>query len=368
MLTRLRLINFRCFEVFEFEPSRRQLILGGNGSGKSSFMEALLGARRFVVGGDKVAQSFPLNSPTRWLDQPDQSIELEAALTEGRFRYQLIVESRGDPAQPCVAYEAVHCNGRLLFEFAEGQVRLYDDEFVLKTTYRFDQSRSGLSTITERRENKGLLEFKQWLSGLLCFRINPFHMSARAEREECDPRDDLGNIAAWYRHLERADPGRNANFLDSLRSALDSFNLLKLESAGEDARLLVAEFTQNSGKSVKFRFNELSDGQRCLICLYTILHFVLAKGGTVVLDEPDNFISLREIQPWLMAVTDMVDEGKGQALLISHHPELINQWAPSSGVQFVRDGLGPVRVVPFHGDGQSSLSPAELVARGWENG
>jgi ATPase subunit of ABC transporter with duplicated ATPase domains len=91
-------------------------------------------------------------------------------------------------------------------------------------------------------------------------------------------------------------------------------------------------------------------------------------GNTVVLDEPDNFVSLREIQPWLNAVSDAVEEGNGQILLISHHPELINQWAPNSGVRFVRDGIGPVRVEEFRGEPESALSPAELVARGWENG
>jgi len=106
----------------------------------------------------------------------------------------------------------------------------------------------------------------------------------------------------------------------------------------------------------------------CLICLYIILHFVIAKGGTVIIDEPEDFISLSEIQPWLMKVADVVDEKRGQVLLISHHPELINQWAPSHGVQFVRDGIGSVGVKPFHGDPDSSLPPAELVARGWERG
>jgi hypothetical protein len=77
---------------------------------------------------------------------------------------------------------------------------------------------------------------------------------------------------------------------------------------------------------------------------------------------------LPEIQPWLTALTDSVEEGHGQILLISHHPELINQWAPSHGVQFVRDGIGSVRVEQFHGDPDSSLPPAELVARGWERG
>jgi len=117
-----------------------------------------------------------------------------------------------------------------------------------------------------------------------------------------------------------------------------------------------------------FNFGELSEGQRCLICLYAILHFVLAKGHTVILDEPDNFISLREIQPWLMAAEDAVEDSGGQVLIISHHPEIINQWATSGGVQFVRDGFGLARVEDFRHEPDYGLEPAELVARGWTMG
>ncbi len=39
-------------------------------------------------------------------------------------------------------------------------------------------------------------------------------------------------------------------------------------------------------------FEELSDSQRCLICLYAILHFVLAQDFTIFLDEPDNLSAL----------------------------------------------------------------------------
>jgi hypothetical protein len=67
-----------------------------------------------------------------------------------------------------------------------------------------------------------------------------------------------------------------------------------------------------------------------------------------------------------MAVTDAVEEGHGQVLLISHHPEIIDQWAPENGVQFVRDEAGPVRLEEFRGDPASALSASELVARGWE--
>ena len=143
------------------------------------------------------------------------------------------------------------------------------------------------------------------------------------------------------------------------------FEQLNLVHAGEGVQVLYAEFLRDR-KKIKVAFGELSDGQRCLICLYAILHFRVAFGGTVIIDEPDNFIALREIQPWLMGIEEMADDHKGQVILISHHPEILNQWAPAYGVQFVRDGAGPVRVEKFKGDPESPLSAAELVARGWD--
>jgi hypothetical protein len=294
------------------------------------------------------------------------TFELEAVLDGGRYVYRLVIEPWGEPPRSRVASETVHLDSRPIFEFIAGEVHLYNDRFEHKVTYPFDWHRSALATIFPRHDNQKLSRFKLWIGHLVCFRINPFAMGSRAEGENLYPNPDLSNIAAWYRHLVQADPKQNAALLESLQASMDGFSVLQLEPVGENVRLLVAEFAQDGGRASKFLFGELSDGQRCLICLYTILHFVLAKGGTVILDEPDNFVSLREIQPWLTAVTDLVEEGHGQALLISHHPEAINQWAPKSGVQFVRDGIGPVRVKEFRGDPENCLPPAELVARGWE--
>jgi len=366
MLTRLYIDNFRCFVNFEHKPAARELIFGANGSGKSTFMDALLLLRQFVMRGDVFDDFFVLNQRTRWLDQPQQTFELETALDGSSYIYRLVIQPWGEPQRPRVKSETVLLDGKPIFEFLTGEVHLYNDRFEHKVTYPFDWHRSALATIVPRRDNEKLSRFKRWVSGLYCFRINPFAMASRADGENLYPNVDLSNIASWYRHLVQADPEQNAAMLKGLRASLDGFSFLRLEPAGENVRLLAAEFAHEGGKTSKFYFSELSDGQRCLISLHTILHFVLAKGSTVILDEPDNFISLREIQPWLMAVTDAVEEGEGQVLLISHHPEAINQWAPRSGVQFVREGAGPVRVMEFHGDPDGSLPPSELVARGWE--
>ena len=362
MLTRLYIDNYRCFVNLEYKPARRQLIFGGNGTGKSSLMDALLFVRQFVAKGDVLDDIFVLSQRTRWLSQPQQVWELEAALDGAKYVYRLVTEPWGEPQQAQVATETLHFDGKSIFEFTSGEVQLYDDRFERKVAYALDRHRSGLATIPSGRDTRRLSRFKEWIGGLFCFRLNPFAMASRAEGEHLFPALDLSTFASWYRHLFQAHPKQNAAMLESLRASLDDFSYLEFEPFGENVRLLCAEF----GKSTKFYFNELSEGQRCLICLYTILHFLLAKGNTVILDEPDNFLALREIQPWLMAVTDTVEEAKGQILIISHHPEILNQWAPGNGVQFVREGVGPVRVVDFCGDPESPLTPSELVARGWE--
>ena len=367
ILTRIYIDNFRCFVNFEHRPTRKQLILGANGSGKSSFLEALLLLRQVVANGNVLDEFFPLIQRTRWLDQPQQTFELEAEIEGGGYTYRLAIEPWGEPTRPRVALETVQFDGKPIFEFKTGEVDLYNDRFEHKVTYEFDPHRSALATIIPGKDNQRLTRFKQWLGGLFCFRINPFAMAARADGEQLFPNVHLSNVAAWYKHLLQADPKQNAAMLNSLRASLDGFSFLQLEPFGENVRLLAAQFADRSGGTSKFYFNELSDGQRCLICLYAILHFLLAKGSTVVLDEPDNFVSLRELQPWLMSVADTVEDGHGQILLISHHPEFINQWAPRSGVQFIRDGIGPVRVERFRGDPDSLLPPSELIARGWEH-
>jgi len=367
MLTRLYIDNYRCFVNFEYRPERKQLIFGRNGSGKSSLHDALFALRQFAVKGLKAEEMFPLFERTRWLDQAKQTFELESALEEGRFVYRLVLDEWGDPPQVRVQSETVHCEGKPLFEFISGEVHLYNDKFEHKVTYPFDWNRSAFETVMPRKENQTLTRFKEWFSGLLCFRLNPFAMAIQAEGEHPYPNVNLSNIAAWYRHLSQAEPRLTAATLESLRTSMDAFGYLGLIQAGENVRLLIAEFSSEDGKSLKFGFGQLSDGQRCLICLYVILHFLIEQGKTVVLDEPDNFVSLREIQPWLTAVDDAIEDGRGQVLIISHHPEIINQWAVDRGVRFVREGMGPTRIIPLEAGRYPSLTPSEILARGWDD-
>jgi len=98
-----------------------------------------------------------------------------------------------------------------------------------------------------------------------------------------------------------------------------------------------------------------------------LLYCAVDKERTLLLDEPDNFIALAEIQPWLMKLLDRVDEQNGQVILVSHHPELLNQMAGQGGVLLDRPGGGETRVLPFAPPDDTGLTPSEIIARGWES-
>jgi predicted ATPase len=205
---------------------------------------------------------------------------------------------------------------------------------------------------------------------VFCIRIDsyPDAISDTAEEEDTLPTNELENFADWYRHLVQADPVANATYLKSLAETMNGFDSLKLEQIGSNARILRTYFLQNGKGPFPYLLSELSDGQRYLMILYALLHFVIAKSGnTVFIDEPDNYVALREIQPWLLAAEDAVQESHGQLILISHHPELLNYWAKDYGLLFFREENGHARTKPYSSVTETGLTPAETIARGWEN-
>src|SRR5271165_836236 len=95
MLTRVYIDNFRSFVNFEYRPERKQLLLGANGSGKSSLLDAIRYVQRFI-GGDE--NPFTQSTRTRWQDKPLQVVEIEALLDEKKYEYRVEIGSSANLA------------------------------------------------------------------------------------------------------------------------------------------------------------------------------------------------------------------------------------------------------------------------------
>ncbi len=375
MLSRIYIDNYRCFVNFNLPLKRKQLILGSNGSGKSAFLEVLRCLRDFAVVGYRANEVFSAETRTRWQTLSRQIFELEVTAGSGKYLYTLWIDALDD-GHSRVVKEALDLEERPLLLFQEDQVHLFDDNHERKATYPFESDRSALAVLGPRKASQKLSHFKEYLNHLYCVRIDPSQMGAEGKEEDDYPEDQLENFAAWYSHIVQEETGSLLDLQKALRDAIDGFDSLELKRVGRKARVLRALFSRPSGNGdssrkrerLEFDFDELSDGQRALIALYTLLVCVVKSDTTICLDEPDNFLALPEIQPWLFELGDRIDDVGAQAILISHHPELINLLAPEHGVVFSRTGGGPVRAETYGPDAVGKLTPSELIARGWERG
>ena len=364
MLTRVYIDNFRSFLNFEYRPPRKQLLLGPNGSGKSSLLDAIRFLKSFVKGEPN---QFTQSTRTRWLDRPIQVFELEALLERRKFEYRVEIGFAPETKEQSVKLERLTVAGTPVFELSAGEIRFFPRKSK-SVVVPLETNRSALHLSV--LSNSDVRRFMEWLDRVHCFDIDayPGTMEETADGEEHHPDYELDNLAAWYRHLIQTFPEENIAFLKALRDCLDGFQALRFSVEADGARKLRAEFDSPNKKrrSVSYSISELSEGQRYLISLYMILSFLLARGDTVFIDEPDNFIALREVQPWLLAAEEAIDEHDGQLILVSHHPETLNQWAIEHGLQFSRERNGQVRTSRFRPDLKGTLESSEIIARGWE--
>jgi len=386
MLARLYATNYRCLVNFEFKPTAKQLIIGRNGTGKTTVFDVLAMLRDLAIGGLPLEGYLGGRTRTYWQVVTEQRFELDVTGNGGDYRYTLVVDARpigaafdqigrsffyGSEAVigpfPYVVQETLDFNSKPLFRFQEGEIAIFDDQQRPEPSVKFpsNQGRSGLAVASGKDSTK-LAWFRRWLRGVTEVQINPWAMSARSEREFSEPAKDLNNFADWYRHLrlERGDAIFEA--VASLREAVPGLEALDAKEAGLDVRVLQARLRGPDGKGVELPFTDLAEGQRCLIALYVLLYCALDTERTLLIDEPDNFIALAEIQPWLMKLLDRVDDTGGQVILVSHHPELLDHLACQGGVVLDRPNGGETRVRPFAPPEDSGLKASEIIARGWE--
>jgi energy-coupling factor transporter ATP-binding protein EcfA2 len=401
MLVRLYATNYRCLVNFEFMPTAKQLIIGRNGTGKTTVFDVLAMLRDIAARGKPCEDYLGGKTRTGWQHVFEQRFELDVKGNGGEYHYTLVVGLPeelmtglipenlpltslvlkpkmgsvaravlgriGDPFGPRVKEENLHFNGKPLFRFQEGEIALFDDQQKPEPSVKFpfSQGRSGLAEASGK-DNTKLTWFRRWLRGLTQVQINPWAMSARSERESPDPAKDLSNFADWYRHLRLESGDAVFEAIKDLREAIPSLEALDAKEAGLDVRVLQATMRGPNGKTVDLPFSDLSEGQRTLIALYVLLHCAVGEDRTLLIDEPDNFIALAEIQPWLMKLLDRVDERNAQVILVSHHPELLDQLADQGGVLLDRPDGRETRVLPFEPPEDSGLKASEIIARGWE--
>ncbi len=362
MLSRVYVDNYRSLTNFELKLGREQLFLGRNGAGKTTLFDAIDAVTRFARGEGTIDALFPNGLKTRWDAREDQTFEIDLTSPSGELsRYRLVVgHMPGSRNTAFVHEEHVSVGSAVLLESSGDEAQFYYNDGATMLKGLADNERSSLHAVKQRGEPR-LNAVKQRLARLRVAAPDPRRMASVSEREDKVPLRDLSNLASWYRHLHQEDSDRTDTMREHLRGILDGFHTLDLKTEGASRRLTTR--WKHGTETVDFTLDELSDGQRVLLGLAMLAAEPGGEDLTLLLDEPDNYVALAEVQPLLMS---MRMRPELQLLVISHHPEIINLQAREHGLVFERHNLGPTRVRPFQADEQSSLTPAEIVARGEE--
>ncbi len=369
MIRRIYLHNFRCFLNFELDLNDCQLLMGPNGGGKTALFDALNGLRRLIVDSERIETVFPPSELAMGFAGQDSvmQIELDIDGNGGRYRYGVAIEFDEQQGLQRITEEWLTYNQGQLFYAQQGEAHLYRDNHTEGPVFPMDWHLSGVGFLMPSRDNTLLTWFKEQLQRQVVVKLEPRQMLDESRAETPRPRSDLANFADWYRYLVQAMPERMLELTQDLRERLPGFRSLRFREAG-DGKLLFADFETEDGATRSLRFGQLSDGQRALIALYSLLHTIPNESGaTLCIDEPENFLALPEIQPWLDTLSDTVEQGPLQALLISHHPHLMNFLAAEQGLWLERyREVGPSRIRAIGPEESSApIKLDELIAQGW---
>lgn len=367
MLEKVYIDNFRSLVNFELKLLPFQLWLGENGSGKTSVLDVIRRLQK-VIEGNAIAEVFSPEDLTCWMKKDKQTFSLTFLVDEEPYQYTLSVKYNDQEGVFELHDEELLWKGEPFYRYKDHEVHLYRINRNSKrveegTCFQSVLNRSFLSVVDERPDNKPIFRFKGQLTKCLIVAPIPVVVADEAAKESKKLMQHAENFALWYRHSVQEDPTIASIAGKYLKEVMPCYEMLSLNDQGGFRKLKVTFNIQR--KSYSFEFGQLSDGQRQLIILYHLLaSFQKDMCSMLVLDEPDNFVTLREIEPWWNGLNDIAQEQQKQAIIISHHPTIVNQMGDSNhAFWFSRPDGSHTQIKPY--EAVEGLTPAETMERGW---
>ena len=154
MFARCYADNYRCFTSFTLPLGPLSVLLGANGSGKSTVVGLFAKLRDFILGRETSLDLFPARTLTRWDKRIEQTFELTVVLDQGEYTYRLRIRHEAiERGLNKVIEEKLTLDGKPLFASNDLRVLLYNDRHEQKAEMLPDWHVSGISRVDERPDN-----------------------------------------------------------------------------------------------------------------------------------------------------------------------------------------------------------------------
>ncbi|MDC0745554.1 AAA family ATPase [Polyangium mundeleinium] len=364
MLKRISIHNFKCFVDFDLDLPRISLVVGSNGSGKTSLWEVLAGLQDVIVRGADISTAFPTRTLTRWRkDEPVQRFGLTLENDEGTYQYDLEVGHDEKRRIPTIRREELRSGNRTLHKTIDGAITVQHGHS-LRKRLAFSRKLSYLSAMEASDANEFLIAFRESVANLWLLAPSPRRIEPTTQAEANWLDRDGANFASWWRGILVERTEVSARLLEALRPAMPGLQGITFERMSSEVRELMLNF-RIRGSDYKLSASELSDGQRSLLLLYGFLYGALDRPATVFIDEPETNLAPHEMQPWLSAMRMAIEDHGGQVLVISHHPEVIDYVASAHTIQFRRPHGGPAMTNEVTLETTGGRPVSEWLSRPW---
>jgi len=355
--------NYKSLVNFRIEFDQLNLMIGNNGTGKSSVLKLIIMLRDFINGGSRTLSLFLPGSTTKWMKSEVQTFELGLEDEKYSYSYMLEVAHLSDPKQSVVLLERVQCDEKIIYEMNQGKAIMVDDRGDTKELL-VDPTISGVGFVPQDGVHTKLSAFRKQIDSIILCSPMPSLMQNTIQNDVFMPNINCTNIASVYSGLVQIEPQVYNDLIDALKRYNPTFIRTRLDIRNYN-KYLVFDFKYNDIEC-NYLLGELSEGEKTLFALNLILYGFIKRGYTVLLDEPDNYVSLKEIQPWCINLEDMIEDN-GQCLIISHHPEVIDFLAETRGKWFtrLRSGESKVRDKLDIDENKDLLTYSQMISRGY---
>ncbi|MCH8046522.1 MAG: AAA family ATPase [Planctomycetes bacterium] len=346
MIQRLYINNYRCLENFDLPISERSssLLLGKNGTGKSTVGAALQVLQRIARGTNRVGELVRPEDLARGRSDVPIRFELEVLIQDEVYLYNLALELPQGFKEMRVAEERLSRGGVDIFARDTAQVVLSkpsDARFIV------DWHFVALPIIQQHSDSDPLYIFKNWLARMLILAPIPSQITGDSVGDTLMPDKQCSNFGAWFAGLLANSPSAYAHIDTFMRQVMPDFKDIKNPITGKDSRSLTVQFQQDKA-SLNVAFEDLSDGEKCFFIGAVVLASNEAYGPIFCFwDEPDNYLSLEETGQFVMALRRSF-QSSGQILVTSHNPEAIRQFSTENTLLLGRHShLEPTIVRPL---------------------
>jgi predicted ATPase len=341
MIEKLYIQNYRCLDnlTLEFSGRPTALIIGKNGTGKSTILEAMRIIQLICRRAGRVGKLVSANDFTGNHTERPLRFEIEVALEGRRYKYELGFDWPEGFREARIFDEALSVDGHSVFKRQLAKVQVAGKE-----AFGLDWHVFALPIINERQEERNIESLKQFGASMILTDPLPTKMTGFSAEASTELEPDASNFASCLRGLLERKPAAYGEFDAQVKAAIPDFSSIENVTRGETGKQLIVHFQRaNSREQLTVEFESLSAGEKCIfLSSYLVATNATSSPVVCIWDEPDNHLALSEVGQFITGLRRMTQR-RGQFIATTHHPETVRKFSDETTFVLTRKShLDPV--------------------------